>query len=89
MIQERRLQEQISLSSERSEQNAKAQSREQAQNMLTNLVPSVFSTLSQHGYFYDQVEKEVKNTFLPWLCNQVDSELEAIQLARNLLDGII
>ena len=38
---------------------AKIAARAFAQSYLSDLVPSVFSTLSQNGFFYDPVERGI------------------------------
>lgn len=60
-----------------------------AQSYLADLVPSVFGTLSDNGYFYDPVERDVEQGFLPWLMEQVTAELDRSELGRLVLDGML
>lgn len=52
-----------------------------AQSYLADLVPSVFGTLSDNGYFYDPVERGkcltnlLKLSMAPNLCQQLNSFL--------------
>ena len=39
-----------------------------AQSYLADLVPSVFGTLSDNGYFYDPVERGINNEFYWFYC---------------------
>ena len=40
-----------------------------------------------HGYFYDQVEREVETSFLPWLVERVSGSLNQTSVAHAILDG--
>ena len=58
-----------------------------AQSYLADLVPSVFGTLGDNGYFYDPVERDVESGFMPWLMGQVEVSIDKSVLARTVLDG--
>ena len=58
-----------------------------AQSYLADLVPSVFGTLNDNGYFYDPVERDVENGFMPWIMEQVEAEINRSLLGRTMLDG--
>ncbi|KAG9344649.1 hypothetical protein JZ751_010334 [Albula glossodonta] len=60
-----------------------------ARQYLMDLLPSVYTTLQDNGYFFDPVERDVETTFLPWLMTQVNSTLEKHYVARAVLDMII
>jgi hypothetical protein len=81
------LQEQIRLLKEKQETAEKIASRAFAQSYLGNLVPSVFETLVQNGYFYNKVEKEIESYFLPWLTTEVEKNMDKQTEARKVLDG--
>nr|XP_014353288.1 PREDICTED: radial spoke head protein 3 homolog [Latimeria chalumnae] len=57
-----------------------------AQQYLADLIPSVFSRLRDHGYFYNPVERDIENGFLPWLMTEVVNTLEKSILGRTMLD---
>lgn len=59
------------------------------QNYLTDLAPSVFQSLKDSKFFYDPVEKDLEQMFMPWLMNQVVSELNKTLVYRAIIDGII
>ncbi|XP_047244531.1 radial spoke head protein 3 homolog isoform X1 [Girardinichthys multiradiatus] len=60
-----------------------------SQQYLAGLLPSVFTSLRNHGYFYDPVEKDIEVNFLPWLMAEVNDQLKKRFVARELLDTII
>ncbi|XP_036003371.1 radial spoke head protein 3 homolog [Fundulus heteroclitus] len=60
-----------------------------SQQYLAGLLPSVFTSLRNHGYFYDYVEKDIEVNFLPWLMAEVNNQLQKRYTARELLDTII
>lgn len=58
-----------------------------AQSYLADLVPSVFGSLNEGGYFYDTQEREVESQFMPWLMDRVVDRLDTQAQARRILDG--
>ncbi|KAJ3388152.1 Radial spoke head protein 3 [Entophlyctis sp. JEL0112] len=84
---ERRLAEQIRLLKEKQDAAEKVAARAFAQAYLSNLVPSVFDSLTSNGYFYDTIEKEVETLFLPWLTGEVEKNMNKLSLARAVTDG--
>ncbi|XP_059842548.1 radial spoke head protein 3 homolog [Hypanus sabinus] len=60
-----------------------------AQNYLADLIPAVFSTLRNNGYFYDPVERDVENVFLPWLMGEVKKLMDKKILGRTMLDILL
>jgi len=55
--------------------------------LLKNLIPNVMTALTSNGYFYDSIEKEVVQIFLPWLSTQVTQQLDDEIVAYLILDG--
>ncbi|XP_014662058.1 PREDICTED: radial spoke head protein 3 homolog [Priapulus caudatus] len=60
-----------------------------AQGYLSDLVPSVFSSLTDSGYFYDPVERDLETGFMVWLMERVEVNLRDAALGRAMLDSII
>ncbi|KAK4468667.1 hypothetical protein MN116_007851 [Schistosoma mekongi] len=60
-----------------------------ARAYLADLQTHVFNNLAETGYFYDPVERDVEEGFLPWLVEEIDEELELWNDACLLLDGMI
>ena len=56
-LQERRMKQQREILRKERETADKIAARAFAQSYLSDLVPSVFGTLSDNGYFYDPVER--------------------------------
>lgn len=57
-------------------------------NGQQDLTPNVFQNLTEKGYFYDPVIREVETLFVPWLLNQMDAQVTNLTKARALADGI-
>uniref|UniRef100_A0A3B1IRA4 Radial spoke head 3 n=1 Tax=Astyanax mexicanus TaxID=7994 RepID=A0A3B1IRA4_ASTMX len=58
-----------------------------AQQYLADLLPSVYNTLREQGYFYDPVQRDIETGFLPWLMAEVDNALEKREIALTVLDS--
>lgn len=86
---ERRMRQQREIVKKEKETSDKIAARAFAQSYLADLVPTVFGTLSDNGYFYDPVERDIEQGFMPWLIDQVQEQLQKSQLGRLVLDGII
>uniref|UniRef100_A0A3P8X401 Radial spoke head 3 n=1 Tax=Cynoglossus semilaevis TaxID=244447 RepID=A0A3P8X401_CYNSE len=86
---ERRIAEQREALKKEKETAEKIAARVFSQHYLADLLPAVFTSLSDHGYFYDPVEKDIETNFFPWLMAEVNKSLEKRRVARQLLDGII
>jgi len=86
---ERRMEQQRDILRKEKETADKIAARAFAQSYLADLVPSVFGTLADNGYFYDPVERDVEQNFLPWLMTQVDSKLQESVVSRAVLDELI
>lgn len=86
---ERRMKQQREVLRKEKETAEKIAARAFAQSYLADLVPSVFGTLSDNGYFFDPVERDVEQGFLPWLMNQVEDQLQRNERGRMVLDGLL
>lgn len=86
---ERRMKQQREILRKEKETSDKIAARAFAQSYLADLVPSVFGTLADNGYFFDPVERDVEQGFLPWLMDQVGSELHRKLVGRAVLDALI
>eukprot|EP00045_Choanoeca_perplexa_P006552 m.56068 g.56068 ORF g.56068 m.56068 type:complete len:488 (+) comp13681_c0_seq1:92-1555(+) len=60
-----------------------------AHSYLSDLVPSVFNSLAEGGFFYDRQEREIESQFMPWLMGAVESNLSSTATSRLLLDDIL
>lgn len=86
---ERRKQQQWDAVHKRSETSQKIAARAFAQWYLADLLPSVFGSLRDGGYFFDPIERDIEIGFLPWLMNEVDKTMEYTMVGRTVLDMLI
>ncbi|KAH3775387.1 radial spoke head protein 3 homolog [Dreissena polymorpha] len=86
---ERRMRQQREVLRKEKETAEKIAARAFAQSYLADLVPTVFGTLSDNGYFYDPVERDIEQGFLPWLMDRVTEQLEKSERGRMVLDGLL
>ncbi|XP_029983615.1 radial spoke head protein 3 homolog [Sphaeramia orbicularis] len=86
---ERRIAQQKEALKREKEITEKIAARAYTQQYFADLLPSVFTSLRSHGYFYDPVEKDIETNFFPWLMDEVHNSLEKRYTARELLDTII
>ncbi|ORY40862.1 radial spoke 3 [Neocallimastix californiae] len=85
----RRIAEKLKLMEEKKEVAEKIAARSFTNAYLSNLIPSVFETLNDNGFFYDPRETEIENYFLPWLTHKSNNYVDKIRTSRLLLDHII
>ncbi|XP_071819288.1 radial spoke head protein 3 homolog [Apostichopus japonicus] len=86
---ERRMKQQRETLKKERETADKIAARAFAQSYLADLIPSVFGTLNDNGYFFDPVERDVELGFLPWIMEQVEKKIDTSILSRTVLDAII
>uniref|UniRef100_T2MB47 Radial spoke head protein 3 homolog n=1 Tax=Hydra vulgaris TaxID=6087 RepID=T2MB47_HYDVU len=86
---ERRIRQQLEVMKKEKETIEKIAAHTFAQSYLQDLIPSVFTNLHEHGFFYDPVEQDVEAFFMPFLMENVVYELNKSLLARAVLDSII
>jgi len=86
---ERRMKQQREVLKKEKETAEKIAARAFAQSYLADLIPSVFGTLNDNGYFYDPVERDVELGFMPWIMDEVAKCIDKSVLGRTVLDGII
>ena len=56
---------------------------------VSDLIPAVFDNLREHGYFYDPIERDVEQGFLPIMMEAATTKVDWKLLGRTILDGII
>ncbi|EPQ11857.1 Radial spoke head protein 3 like protein [Myotis brandtii] len=87
--EERRKQQQWEVMHKHKETSQKIAARAFSQRYLADLLPSVFDSLKEGGYFFDPVERDIELGFLPWLMNEVDKTMEHSMVGRTVLDMLI
>lgn len=60
-----------------------------ARGYLNGIMESVFDKLYHAGFFYDPVEKEVQDVFLPWLVQQAAGHMATKKASRAAVDRLI
>ncbi|NXU51390.1 RSPH3 protein, partial [Turnix velox] len=86
---ERRRRQHMKMLQKQKETTEKIAARAFAKRYLADLVPSVFSSLHDSGFFYDPIERDIEMEFLPWLMTEVEETLEKKILGRIMLDSLI
>ncbi|XP_021525866.2 radial spoke head protein 3 homolog isoform X2 [Aotus nancymaae] len=86
---ERRKKQQWEIVHKHSETSQKIAAQAFAQRYLADLLPSVFGSLRDSGYFYDPIERDIEIGFLPWLMNEVEKTMEYSVVGRTVLDMLI
>jgi hypothetical protein len=86
---QRRMKEQKERIAQQQELKEKVAARSFAKNYLSDLHSSVFSTLMDSGHFYDPLAKEVQESFMPWVMDQMVKQLDEIVVSQTLTDGLI
>ena len=91
-LQERRMKQQREVLKKQKETADKIASRAFAQSYLADLVPSVFGTLADNGYFYDPVERgkfqnifSVRRSALLIKVKNYQTELELLKMSNIYL----
>ena len=67
----------------------KVAARTFTKGFLAELQGSVVSNLQDAGFFYDPLEKEVTDTFMPWLMDSMSEQLDTLHVARQIADELI
>jgi hypothetical protein len=67
----------------------KVAARTFTKGFLSELQSSVVDNLKDSGFFYDPLEAEVKDTFVPWLLDSMEASVNQLRVARELTDDLI
>ncbi|KAI4901468.1 hypothetical protein NFI96_014939, partial [Prochilodus magdalenae] len=84
---ERRIKQKREVLAKEKETAEKIAARAFAQHYLTDLLPSVYTTLRDNGYFYNPVQRDIETEFLPWLMAEVTGALEKREIALTVFDS--
>ena len=68
---------------------AKVAARTFAKSYVGDLVGQVFDGLTETGYFYDPLEREIETDFMPWLLAKTTTNLDKLRTNRGLVDALI
>ncbi|XP_066492517.1 radial spoke head protein 3 homolog B-like [Tiliqua scincoides] len=86
---ERRKRQQMQALQKEKETSEKIAARAFAQRYLSDLIPSVFGSLRESGYFYDPVERDIEAGFVPWFMDEVEQTMEKRILGRIITDSLL
>ncbi|XP_034977029.1 radial spoke head protein 3 homolog B-like [Zootoca vivipara] len=86
---ERRKKQQLEFLQREKETSEKIAARAFAQRYLSDLIPSVFGSLRDSGYFYDPVERDIETGFFPGMLSEVEEIMENRVLGRTIADNLI
>lgn len=67
----------------------KVAARTFTKGFLSELKSSVVANLQDVGFFYDPLEAEVTNTFMPWLMEDMQENLDTLSIARAIADELL
>lgn len=81
---QRRIEERLKIESEQADLRAKVAARGYGEFFVSDIMGDAISLLERRGYFYDEVEKEIDTTFMPWL----EKAMEEASETRVLTDSI-
>eukprot|EP00967_Tisochrysis_lutea_P151538 scaffold294995_cov26-Tisochrysis_lutea.AAC.2 len=68
---------------------AKVAARTFTKGFLSELQSAVVENLKDAGYFYDPLEAEVREDFVPWLLDAMDEQVDQMRIARAIADQLI
>mmetsp|Transcript_26597 Transcript_26597/g.66971 ORF Transcript_26597/g.66971 Transcript_26597/m.66971 type:complete len:512 (+) Transcript_26597:216-1751(+) len=60
-----------------------------ARGYLSGMMGTVFDRLRQTGFFFDPVEREVTELFMPWLSNEASNHLAHEETSRAVMDNLV
>ena len=86
---ERRVQQEKERVAREAQVSDKVAARTFTKGFLSELQTSVVSNLQDAGFFYDPLEAEVTNEFMPWLMEGMSEQLDMLQVARAIADDLI
>ncbi|XP_042312713.1 radial spoke head protein 3 homolog [Sceloporus undulatus] len=85
----RRMQQRLDEQEKESKVSERIAARAFAQQYLRNLIPSVLTSLQNKGFFYNDIQKEIEEDFLPYLMQNVEQRIDKRLLGRIMTDCLI
>ena len=67
----------------------KVAARSFTKGYLSDLHTKVFANLNDAGFFYNPLEREVRNNFLPWLTSAMHQQMDVVRVPHELADDLI
>jgi hypothetical protein len=82
------LEEGLAHEAEHEEVRAKVAARGFAEFFVSDLMSDAMRSLERRGYFFDEVERQIEDQFLPWLTRRVDELGDIHLLATAVLSSV-
>ena len=86
---ERRVQQEKERVAREAQVTEKVAARSFTKGFLAELQSSVVNHLQDAGFFYDPLEAEVTNEFMPWLMDSMAEKLDMLEVARAIADDLL
>jgi hypothetical protein len=86
---QRRVAQEKERHNQQAELQEKVAARAFAKSYLVDLSEAVFDHLQDTGHFYDPVDREIRDCFLPWLLNGVVDVVNSYADSRGCADALI
>jgi len=86
---ERRLEQERRRVEREQQVTEKVAARTFTKGFLQELQSSVVDNLKDAGFFYDPLEAEVKDNFMPWLMDATEASMDQLRVARAIADDLI
>jgi len=67
----------------------KVAARTFTKGFLSELKSSVVANLQDTGFFYDPLEREITESFMPHLIDEMETHLDSLSVARQIADGLL
>ena len=85
----RRMQQEKERVAREQEVTQKVAARTFTKGFLSELKTSVVANLQDAGFFYDPLEAEVTNNFMPYLMSEMNNQLDTLSVARAIADQLL
>jgi len=85
---ENRLQERERIANEQKKLQKKIAARGFAEFYSSDLLIDSINLLERKGFFYDEIEREVQTTFIPWLNSSLDEASETQKLVQTMIQTV-
>jgi hypothetical protein len=81
---QKRMEERLRYEAEQHELRARIAVRGYGEFFASDLMKDAIDLLDRRGYFYDEVERDIENTFLPWLTKAADGPPKSRAVVNGL-----
>jgi len=86
---QRRVQQEKERVAREAQVTEKVAARTFTKGFLSELKSSVVANLQDTGFFYDPLEREITETFMPHLLGEMETHLDSLVIARQIADELL